>query len=57
MLLLRDKVEERMVWKINIGESNFWWENWLEKGALAKLIPYNCRSSKSLVKDYIINGI
>lgn len=57
MLLLRDKVEERMVWKINIGESNFWWDNWLEKGALAKSIPYNCRSSKSLVKDYIINGI
>lgn len=56
ILLDREKVESRMIWKINSGHINFFWDNWSGLGDLANLIPGIRRNSKIIVKDFIIEG-
>lgn len=51
-----EEVESRMLWKVNAGQSNFFWDNYSGLGALAKIILRVGRNSKVLVKDFINNG-
>lgn len=32
----KDIVEEHISWKINYGNSSFWWDDWVGEDALAK---------------------
>lgn len=56
MLKIRDQAEPNIIWIIQSGSSNFWWDNWTGKGALAKLSPGRGKSAKISVKQFIVNG-
>ncbi|XP_060210336.1 uncharacterized protein LOC132637234 [Lycium barbarum] len=37
LMKIRDKVDHLIHWKINKGNSNIWWDNWMGTGKLARL--------------------
>lgn len=56
MLRIREKADPNIMWIIQSGCSNFWWDNWTDKGALAKLFPGLEKSAKLCVKQFFVNG-
>ncbi|MCD7453284.1 hypothetical protein HAX54_020363 [Datura stramonium] len=38
LMKIKVKAEEYIIWKIQKGDSSFWWDNWTGKGALAKIV-------------------
>ncbi|XP_070048978.1 uncharacterized protein [Nicotiana tomentosiformis] len=56
LLEVKDQAEENILWNINNGDTNFWWDNWTGKGALAKIHPSPARSHRKRVSDYITQG-
>ncbi|XP_060179779.1 uncharacterized protein LOC132609685 [Lycium barbarum] len=56
MLQIRDKVENNMLWKINVGNCSLWWDNWSDKGALANLFPDHHHNRHTTISSYINNG-
>ncbi|XP_075076726.1 uncharacterized protein LOC142163350 [Nicotiana tabacum] len=56
ILKMRDIAENHIVWQVNSGSSNFWWDNCSLNGPLEKLFPDNPRNSKLLVREFISDG-
>ncbi|XP_059302083.1 uncharacterized protein LOC132054015 [Lycium ferocissimum] len=58
LLLARDKEEKCIIWKINRGNNNFWWDQWIENGPLANICPEQMqgRISKLKVKVFLTNN-
>ncbi|XP_070043075.1 uncharacterized protein [Nicotiana tomentosiformis] len=52
----RTKAEPNIIWKIQAGNSSFWWDNWTDKVALAKVVQGPAKSPKLLVKNFIHEG-
>ncbi|XP_070054105.1 uncharacterized protein [Nicotiana tomentosiformis] len=56
MLRFREIVEDRMFWKINAGDSNLWWDNWTDMGAISRIILVGEIHGNQMVKNLINNG-
>ncbi|XP_060210891.1 uncharacterized protein LOC132637887 [Lycium barbarum] len=56
LMRIKDKAEPHMIWKIQKGDSSFWWDNWSGMGALAKILPRPGKSAKLNVNSFILNG-
>ncbi|XP_019234810.1 PREDICTED: uncharacterized protein LOC109215237 [Nicotiana attenuata] len=50
------KAESNIIWKIQAGNSSFWWDNWTGKGALSTVIQVLGKSPKLLVNNFIHDG-
>ncbi|KAH0708748.1 hypothetical protein KY284_010175 [Solanum tuberosum] len=57
MLRSRDRMEERILWKINGGNINLWWDNWTNMGAVTHIIHLQDPPMNSKVVDIINNGV
>ncbi|XP_059302171.1 uncharacterized protein LOC132054125 [Lycium ferocissimum] len=57
ILEVKDKVEEQMLWKINSGSSNLWWDNWTGLGALAHVILHNDIGRNHRVNEILEDGL
>ncbi|XP_060195408.1 uncharacterized protein LOC132624680 [Lycium barbarum] len=49
-------VEPHMLWKINRGESLFWWDNWTRIGPLSLYVNRNRAMGNSRVNEFIIDN-
>ncbi|KAK6788051.1 hypothetical protein RDI58_016576 [Solanum bulbocastanum] len=47
---------ERISWKINSGNTNLWWDNWTNMGAMTHIIHLQDPPMSSKVVDIINNG-
>ncbi|XP_019252901.1 PREDICTED: uncharacterized protein LOC109231716 [Nicotiana attenuata] len=56
MMKIKKKVEPNIIWKIQAGNSSFWWDNWTGYGALAMVVQDQRKSAKVQAKHYICNG-
>nr|XP_009800527.1 PREDICTED: uncharacterized protein LOC104246415 [Nicotiana sylvestris] len=56
VLKMREIAENHIVWQVNSGSSNFWWDNWSLHGPLAKQLPNTPKNSKLLVRKFISEG-
>lgn len=54
---IKAQVEPHIIWKVQEGNSSFWWDNWTGIGALAKLCQGPGKSTKLLVNSFIDNNI
>lgn len=54
-LATRLKVEYNIIWKINMSTCSFWWDNWMDSGALANHFQPASKFNKIKVRDYL-NG-
>ncbi|XP_060195304.1 uncharacterized protein LOC132624561 [Lycium barbarum] len=51
----RDKVEHLITWRLQSGNSSFWWDNWIGEGRLAQFQSAST-SIKGTVAHYLLNG-
>ncbi|WMV54211.1 hypothetical protein MTR67_047596 [Solanum verrucosum] len=56
MVNARHVAEPNILWKINSGSCNMWWDNWCEKGPLAILYPDHVHNNNTKVMAYIDGG-
>ncbi|XP_059284799.1 uncharacterized protein LOC132038092 [Lycium ferocissimum] len=55
MMKIRHRVDHFILWQVNSGNTNFWWDNWSGLGSLAQFgIP--SKSIKTMVSSYIDNN-
>ncbi|KAL3377125.1 hypothetical protein AABB24_003503 [Solanum stoloniferum] len=55
LLCTRDKMEQHIIWKINSGNSMFWWDNWTQVNSLFHIINPNHKPDNVKVNTYITN--
>ena len=53
---IKAQAEPNIIWKVQAGNSSFWWDNWTGLGALAKLWQGLGKSPKILINSFIQNG-
>nr|XP_016509964.1 PREDICTED: uncharacterized protein LOC107827363 [Nicotiana tabacum] len=56
LLQVKDKTEEHMLWRINLGNSSLWWDNWTRMGPIAHIIAFEETPPDQQVKDLIYEG-
>lgn len=56
LMQIKEKAENNIVWRINGGDSNVWWDNWTGKVALAKICDNQFIYAKTKVKEFIQNS-
>ncbi|KAH0644413.1 hypothetical protein KY284_032297 [Solanum tuberosum] len=52
MVNARHVIEPNILWKINSGSCNMWWDNWCEKGPLAILYPDHVHNNNAKDGEY-----
>jgi len=55
LMKIKKKVEPHILGKIQANNSNFWWDNWTGKGALANLVQGPNKSTRTLVSHFFTN--
>lgn len=53
---IKVQAEPHIIWKVQEGNSSFWWDNWTGLGAFAKLCQGPGKSPKILINSFIENG-
>ncbi|XP_059315864.1 uncharacterized protein LOC132066597 [Lycium ferocissimum] len=53
---IRSDAEPHMIWKIQNGHISFWWDNWTGYGAIATYCPDYVHSSRTRVRNFIIDN-
>ncbi|XP_060202679.1 uncharacterized protein LOC132631096 [Lycium barbarum] len=56
LMKIKTKVEPHIIWKIQSGNSSFWWDNWTGNRALAKIFPGIERSAKLPINSFFTNN-
>ncbi|XP_060212132.1 uncharacterized protein LOC132639719 [Lycium barbarum] len=57
----RDKVDQLILWKVNKGNSSFWWDNWTGQGRLAQYgnantsVTEKCQITSSMMGGILLN--
>jgi len=55
LMQIKEQVERHIIWKVQEGNSSFWWDNWTGIGALAKLCQGPGKSPKLLINSFFVN--
>nr|XP_016448725.1 PREDICTED: uncharacterized protein LOC107773821 [Nicotiana tabacum] len=55
LMKIKDKADPHIYWKIQAGNSSFWWDNWTGNGPLASLVQKTMKSAKVQVNNFIYN--
>lgn len=59
MLECRDQIEHHIYWQPRMGSALFWFENWIELGALYFVTPpeFFCDKSVQNIYDVVQDGV